>query len=295
MPQDVQNFTSWKLDAMNALVIYCTPSELRVALLLLQHANQNNKAIFPSQRRLATILGCDVKTIERGIKGLVKKGLLTKIRPRRNRSNRYAFNETKISEGLAEYRRRDARARAEWEPTKISGPKKTGPDNSVGSEPDNFVCSDRTNMGGKHLKGTPAVEYLKNGIDPELPAANWTLLLLFKLCDDVIDGFGVAKPSRAGRHKDRWSTLRQLTYIRDIEKISMERNCSDKNAVKAYLTKPGKRAPSSGQIASGQARLSEARNKSKNPFCKMIPPQGHPNRMSALEGLIEVFESMKNY
>lgn len=99
---DNATFTSQKLDLLDAISMdpRVTAGEFRVAFRLLQHANSETGAIFPSQDRLASQIGMKERTVRACIDGLVRKGWLHKERPNRRVPNFYRFDTTHINQVL---------------------------------------------------------------------------------------------------------------------------------------------------------------------------------------------------
>lgn len=88
-----QSFTKWKLDLLDAMSMdpRLTSTEFRVAYRLLQHANAETRAIFPSQDRIASQIGSKERAVRAAIAGLVAKGWLTVSRRNRRLPNMYRF------------------------------------------------------------------------------------------------------------------------------------------------------------------------------------------------------------
>ncbi|MDG4898055.1 helix-turn-helix domain-containing protein [Mesorhizobium sp. WSM4976] len=91
-----RTFASQKFELLDAISMdpRVTASEFRVAFRLMQHANAETGAIFPSQDRLASQIGMKERTVRFCIKELVGKGWLKSSRPNRRIANFYQF-ETK--------------------------------------------------------------------------------------------------------------------------------------------------------------------------------------------------------
>lgn len=89
-----RGFTGHKLDLLDAISMdpRVTASEFRVAFRLMQHANAETGAIFPSQDRLACQIGMRERSVRACIAGLVAKGWLLRCRPNRRVSNLYRFD-----------------------------------------------------------------------------------------------------------------------------------------------------------------------------------------------------------
>ena len=98
----VRGFTSHKLDLLDAISMdrRVTASEFRVAYRLMQHANAETGAIFPSQDRLASQIGMRERSVRACIAGLVAKGWLLRWRPNRRTSNMYKFDGRHANEVL---------------------------------------------------------------------------------------------------------------------------------------------------------------------------------------------------
>ena len=94
-----RTFTSWKLDLLDAMSMdpRVTGSEFRVAFRLLQHANSETLAIFPSQDRIASQTGMKERTVRACVAGIVKKGWLHKSRSNRRVSNSYRFDTKHVN------------------------------------------------------------------------------------------------------------------------------------------------------------------------------------------------------
>jgi hypothetical protein len=66
------------------------PTELRVALALLAHANMVTGQCNPSHERIAKGWGVDAREVARAIRGLEAKGVL-RVERSKNRTNRYSL------------------------------------------------------------------------------------------------------------------------------------------------------------------------------------------------------------
>ncbi|UVK50955.1 helix-turn-helix domain-containing protein [Mesorhizobium sp. AR02] len=95
-----------------------TAGEFRVAFRLLQHANAETGAIFPSQDRLGSQIGMKERSVRACIAGLVHHGWLRKWRPNRRTANSYSFESKHINAvldrqiSLNEARREERKTRA---------------------------------------------------------------------------------------------------------------------------------------------------------------------------------------
>ena len=94
-----QSFTSWKLHLLDAISMdpRVTATEFRVAYRLLQHANAETRAIFPSQERIASQIGAKERAVRAAIAGLVEKRWLTISRPNRRLPNLYRFETRNVN------------------------------------------------------------------------------------------------------------------------------------------------------------------------------------------------------
>lgn len=90
-----RSFASWKLDWIDALLVGLDAREFRVAACLLQFAGQRDRLIFPSQARIAALLGVSERAVRRAIAQLVTDGWLEAMRPNRHFANSYRFVEVK--------------------------------------------------------------------------------------------------------------------------------------------------------------------------------------------------------
>ena len=94
----VRTFTSWKLGLLDALVVGLDSREFRLAFCLLQFADSTTRAIFPSQARIAALLGCHESSVKRAIAAMIDLGVLQSRRKNMRVSNAYAFVESKRDE-----------------------------------------------------------------------------------------------------------------------------------------------------------------------------------------------------
>lgn len=167
MTEDLKTFTSRKLDLLDALSMdpEVKPNEFRVAFRLVQHANSESFAIFPSQDRIALQLGIDTRSVRRCLDGLVLKGWLRRERPNRQMSNNYTFCEEKVDAMGDRLRWLAEEARLRSERANRSSQKSS--DRAQMSTPDRAVLSslDRTVLPPKHLKGTPKGNTFTRGHD----------------------------------------------------------------------------------------------------------------------------------
>lgn len=176
-------FATWKLDWINALMIGAEAREFRVAVCLLQFANSKTRLIFPSQARIAALLGCSERAVRRGIAQLVTDGWLEALRPNRHFANSYRFVEAK-RDAMRDVRtlREDAFRTDRWgapdpsdvmaqddpDRTEVSSPDEVREDRSVLSGEDRSVRSDRTEVSSKHYEVTLGEEHYESaGADEE--------------------------------------------------------------------------------------------------------------------------------
>lgn len=98
-PEKQKSFTSGKLDILDGMSMdpRVTDGEFRIAFRLMQHANGENGAIFPSQERIADQTGKKLRTVRSCIAGLVSKGWLHIVRPNRRISNWYRFDRKHLN------------------------------------------------------------------------------------------------------------------------------------------------------------------------------------------------------
>jgi len=174
---DLKSFTSWKLDWINALMIGVEHREFRVAVCLLQHANRETKLIMPSQRRIALLLGCSVRAVERAIGKLVADGWLRAVRRNRQMSNQYHFVEARREAmiDLRQYREDEWEIiRGRSDPSEVSGQKSPDPSEVSGREPSEVSGLEPTDVTGKHLNTTPEGNTQRLGYDKKDEVGQYT-------------------------------------------------------------------------------------------------------------------------
>jgi hypothetical protein len=101
-----RSFASWKLDWIDALLVGLDHREFRVAVCMLQFAGPD-RLIFPSQERMALLLGCERKVVARAIGRMVKEGWIESRRRARHLPNAYQFVDAKRDEMALERGRRN--------------------------------------------------------------------------------------------------------------------------------------------------------------------------------------------
>lgn len=102
MPADkdvTASFTSEKFDVLDAISMdpRVTSSEFRVAYRLIQHANAETGAIFPSQERIASQVGLAEETVRKCIAGLARKEWMEVLRPNKRLPNMYRFSRKHVN------------------------------------------------------------------------------------------------------------------------------------------------------------------------------------------------------
>lgn len=172
---DIKGFSAWKFEWINALMIGVDHREFKVAVCLLQHASKETKLIKPSQERIAVLLGCTSKTVERATSKLVKSRVLEKVRQNRQSTNQYRFLEP-WRDVMTDVR---TQREDEWreirgsrivtpDPTDVSAQKQSDPTDVSAPEQTDVSVPDPTDVGGKHLPLTPAAHHLlSSGIEEE--------------------------------------------------------------------------------------------------------------------------------
>jgi DNA-binding MarR family transcriptional regulator len=95
---EAKAFAAWKFRTIDLLIIGLPHREARVAVHLLSYMNKTTRLIFPSQRRIAAMLGMDESAVRRSIKSMVDIELLLIRRDNRQKSNRYEFSDAKLNE-----------------------------------------------------------------------------------------------------------------------------------------------------------------------------------------------------
>lgn len=158
---DAQPFASWKLDWIDALTIGVEGRDLAVAIHLLQCQNRDTGIINPSQQRIALILGCSLRSVERAINHLARDQVIAITRYRRRDSVRYAFLEPWKEQWLPVKRKRES----DWrdlrtkDPTNVAArehPEDDEPGMKSVSDPTDLTGPDPTDLTGKHLNRTPS-------------------------------------------------------------------------------------------------------------------------------------------
>lgn len=159
-----RKFASWKLSWIDAMMVGLAPREFRVAVCLLQFANKENKLIFPSQARMAALLGASVSSVERAIAAMVSAGWLEKRRQNRHLPNSYRFVES-MRDAMADLRtqRTDDYKAERWgrpdpDPAEVTGPDLDDPAEVTGLDPANLKGPDPAEVTGKHLYGSPSLK-----------------------------------------------------------------------------------------------------------------------------------------
>jgi hypothetical protein len=117
---------------------------------------------------------------------------------------------------------------------------------------------------------------------PDVPG--WPHLLSLRLAMDQYAGFSVKYEERRGRKK-KWEPSEYLELVAAIETIKREKGCGDRQAVRLYLKRGRKAAPTHTEVRSLEARLTEARDPRKNPFAKMFST-GDPEHDAHMLGVI---------
>lgn len=140
-------------------------NEFLVAFRLLQHANSDSLAIFPSQDRIALQIGMDPRTVRRCVSGLVTKGWLKYIRPNRQKTNHYVFCQEKINAMGERKKLLDDRSDRKFERSKMSSQPDYDRTHSPGPERTNVSAPDGTMLPSKHLKRTPDRNTLTEGAE----------------------------------------------------------------------------------------------------------------------------------
>jgi predicted transcriptional regulator len=97
----LRSFASWKFTILDALASCLDAREFQVAYCLLQCADSKSRAIFPSQARIAALVGRDTSSVKRAISKMIKLGVLRAARKNMRRSNSYVFDEAKLDEFVA--------------------------------------------------------------------------------------------------------------------------------------------------------------------------------------------------
>jgi DNA-binding MarR family transcriptional regulator len=162
---ELKSFTSLKLDWIDALMVAVSGPEFRVAVCLLQHANADTMRIFPSQQRIATLLGLDASTVKRRIAALVRDGVLVRERSNRRMSNSYSFSRAWIAAALRQRDERINRLLAIRDGA--SAPPQETPEGASARLLDGASTppAERASAPPKHLKGTPEAEHLEPGCE----------------------------------------------------------------------------------------------------------------------------------
>lgn len=122
--ESIREHTKRKFELLDAISMdpRVTAGEFRVAFRLMQHANAETGAIFPSQDRLASQIGMKERAVRACIAGLVSKGWLRTRRPNRRTSNLYSFDRKHINAildrqiSLNEARKEERKTRARPKP-----------------------------------------------------------------------------------------------------------------------------------------------------------------------------------
>lgn len=153
-----------------------THLEFRVGVRLLQHANGETGAIFPSQQAIAEQIGVQARSVRSAIAGLKKKGWILTRRNGFNRPNSYAFDDRHANDILdrvatmADARReeRETRALKTKRQDFAYHPPVTGKIPSLQSGMDLPLVTGR-NLPPNTLKVTPAAEHLnrEDGLEKE--------------------------------------------------------------------------------------------------------------------------------
>lgn len=96
-------FSSWKLDVVDALLSSpeLAPSDIQVAILLLQHLNGKTWKIYPSQELVAEITHMSARNVRKRLDQLKNTGWLRWERGHLKKANEYEFSEHKVSEEVA--------------------------------------------------------------------------------------------------------------------------------------------------------------------------------------------------
>lgn len=114
---EVQSFTSWKLDVLEAMA--CDPEiddiDFRVAFRLMQHVNAKTRDAHPSLERLAAQIGVHRDTVKRSIDRMCDKAgrrnWLNRVRVSRTEPYFYSFVTERVSAVLDGKIDREDRAR----------------------------------------------------------------------------------------------------------------------------------------------------------------------------------------
>jgi Helix-turn-helix domain len=95
---EVQSFTSQKLDLLNAIGAdpRLTHADFHVAFWLIQHVNSNTGQCNPSQKLIAEYAHMEERSVRGCIRRLCESGWLQKCRKGRG-SNHYRFDERNVS------------------------------------------------------------------------------------------------------------------------------------------------------------------------------------------------------
>ena len=94
-----QAFATWKFELLDAISMdpRVTSTQFRVAFRLVQHANAETLAIFPSQERIASQIGITERAVRAAVAGLVAKGWLMVCRLNRRLPNSYRFDTRNVN------------------------------------------------------------------------------------------------------------------------------------------------------------------------------------------------------
>ena len=102
-----RTFASWKLDLIKALVSdrALQPSDVRVAVALVQHLNAGSFSAFPSQETIAAITCMSTRNVRDCLDRLRQAEWLHWDRGNRQKANEYEFDEQKIANEVARMKR----------------------------------------------------------------------------------------------------------------------------------------------------------------------------------------------
>ena len=100
-----KSFASWKLDLIDALTVdkRLQASDVRVAIVILQHMNSDSRLAFPSQERIAALSAMKEGNVVKCLNRLKAAGWIEWGRGNRQKSNRYEFNTSGLN-AMLDYR-----------------------------------------------------------------------------------------------------------------------------------------------------------------------------------------------